>query len=497
MPTSRKRPWLKILAILIGVTALAVIAVIGYFAIYFPLQANAGWKKSRAEFAAAGESLLLADFVPPPIPDADNFYADPLWMELTDRVPVEEESGFIKYVPRLAEKDRKFFPLNEPPSEAERKELEIGYPEFSPIAREKSRIAILLPLGKDQKKNGDPKRSAEFTLALLSRSEPVMTQIRQLTRRRGARFPLRYEDGMTIGFDHLTYVISAGRWFRLHARAFLALGRPDIACEDILDTLKLARLTTEDPLVLPQLVATAVWDDGLDGIHHGLENHSWSETDLDQFQKGLEGVDFYADMARALRMERASFLHWIETVVAKGKLPAAKGSRNLVIPIYRTYCLPGDLTLYCRVIQAWIDTLEHRPAQGLNEKSCPEPLMEYLAAHPTLLDTYRIVLSKLALPGLSGTIGKATRAQTRTLQAQTAIALERFYLKNGTYPESLESLVPEFLAAVPLDPTTLRPLIYKRESPNRFRLWSVGWNAVDDNGAVERSSAKGDWVWGK
>lgn len=89
----------------------------------------------------------------------------------------------------------------------------------------------------------------------------------------------------------------------------------------------------------------------------------------------------------------------------------------------------------------------------------------------------------------------------------TAIALKRYWLKHGDYPENLGVMVPEFMAAVPLDPVDGKLLRYHRDADGTFALYSVGPNGKDDGG--DPSATTGgpgnnfywlyrdarDWVW--
>jgi hypothetical protein len=88
--------------------------------------------------------------------------------------------------------------------------------------------------------------------------------------------------------------------------------------------------------------------------------------------------------------------------------------------------------------------------------------------------------------------------QTQIDAAREAIALERFRLKHGAFPEKLEELVPEYLPMVPLDIYTKKPLIYKRTEGGTFVLYGVGKNHVDDGGKVApkaRVDRQLDEVW--
>ncbi len=51
------------------------------------------WAKTKADLIARGEKLSLVELAPPPIPDEQNFYAAPLWLELADRPNPGSEGG--------------------------------------------------------------------------------------------------------------------------------------------------------------------------------------------------------------------------------------------------------------------------------------------------------------------------------------------------------------------------------------------------------------------
>lgn len=109
--------------------------------------------------------------------------------------------------------------------------------------------------------------------------------------------------------------------------------------------------------------------------------------------------------------------------------------------------------------------------------------------------------AKVFLPALDLAIEKAVRAQVEARCAMVACALERYRLRKGGYPESLASLVPEFLSERVRDPMDGEPMRYARMPGGLFRLWSVGKNGVDDDGRLRPAGAMRqpgpslDWPW--
>ena len=90
---------------------------------------------------------------------------------------------------------------------------------------------------------------------------------------------------------------------------------------------------------------------------------------------------------------------------------------------------------------------------------------------------------------LSPAIGKINKRSHRTkaeVEATLAIvALLRFKLDTGGYPENLDKLVQAgYLKELPIDPFSDELLIYKKVDSN-FLLYSVGPNFADDAGESE------------
>jgi len=81
--------------------------------------------------------------------------------------------------------------------------------------------------------------------------------------------------------------------------------------------------------------------------------------------------------------------------------------------------------------------------------------------------------------------------QTSVNQATVACALERFRLANRVYPETLDPLVPAFLARIPHDAVSGRPLIYQAVDRGTFILRGVGPNGTDDR----KKKNPDDWLW--
>jgi hypothetical protein len=110
------------------------------------------------------------------------------------------------------------------------------------------------------------------------------------------------------------------------------------------------------------------------------------------------------------------------------------------------------------------------------------------------------LLARQLAPALYTSETKLARHEAVRRMARVAVALERHRLRHGSHPETLSSLVPDFLSEIPLDPMTgTQMLRYQRLDDGTFKLWSVGLNGRDDAGIMtsdrESNDETGDWVW--
>lgn len=72
---------------------------------------------------------------------------------------------------------------------------------------------------------------------------------------------------------------------------------------------------------------------------------------------------------------------------------------------------------------------------------------------------------------------------------EAALAIERYRLKHSALPESLELLVPEFMAEVPRDPFDDQPLRYIRHDVG-YTVYTIGEDSVDNGGLSYKEMLK-------
>jgi hypothetical protein len=96
--------------------------------------------------------------------------------------------------------------------------------------------------------------------------------------------------------------------------------------------------------------------------------------------------------------------------------------------------------------------------------------------------------------GGNSSAGHAAEAEVRRRLVITAIALERYRGRHGSYPAHLQALVPELLPRTPIDFMDDQPLRYRVHSDGHFVLYSVGLDCVDDGGKLPSPRVQRDWL---
>jgi hypothetical protein len=78
----------------------------------------------------------------------------------------------------------------------------------------------------------------------------------------------------------------------------------------------------------------------------------------------------------------------------------------------------------------------------------------------------------------------------------TILALKRYKLDTGAYPETLDELLDEdYITSIPMDPYSDKPLVYKK-TETEFTLYSVGTDFKDDNGISSLYNSASVVKWG-
>ena len=362
--------------------------------------------------------------------------------------------------------------------------------------------APAVPLTKGKR---DPARFAEQMLASLAPFDEPLRQLRDCSSRPFCRFPVDHWD-----FDRRQMYTLYGfiQVLCLRASAELTLGRADDAFADVELVLRLADYTRQQanfgtPMVLADAVQP-VWE--------GLASRQWNESQLRALQNQLAGLNILGDYPVAWRVEATRQADFLECIIPTGRAiqPVPPNSsldsgEQTALRVIR-WLFPAGWSLHD---QATIQRERLRAIADFNRPANPHlpshsDLRHLIQESDPLFLTFVVPRFKEMWSGEYYFVF----AQSAVNQATLACALERFRLARGQYPETLDALVPDFVAALPADVINGQPLKYRRLNDGRFLLYSVGFDHTDDDGQPsprgldwekkpnhEPDLGQGDWVW--
>jgi type II secretory pathway pseudopilin PulG len=304
---------------------------------------------------------------------------------------------------------------------------------------------------------------------------------------------------------------------QLRAIAELQNSQSDEALADVKLMLRLTDSMRTEPFLISHLVRIAIVNLVLQPVWEGLVEHKWSDAQLAELDSELAKMNLLPDYGTAMRGEMVLCQGGMFDYLRHhpGQLPnmSGLGDFNTGPPAQICRLIPSGWfyqnQLRCSrfMVQQYLPLadLEHRIISPASLRHADAALdLEFRQASP-----YN-KLEVMFLPSLGGAVRKFAYAQSSVALARIAIALERYRLAHGDYPESLDALAPQFIKTIPHDIINGQPLHYRRESNGQFVLYSVGWNETDDGGVVEtkvvgvtdRKSqtpildiSQGDWVW--
>jgi hypothetical protein len=466
---------------------------------------------------AKGERFDLASFVPPPVPNDQNFFETPLWNDLhfvkTNGVNVWDDTDrgshviFDVYGPATDSKAPT--PGNwMKPQRADLAGWQAYYRGTNNLFTAQSGLpTTYFPIAKE------PQSPAADVLLALSRFETNRQLLIAAAARPQARFWINYDAGFASLVPHLSRLKATSMYLSLHADAALKDGDRGTALADLNLLFRLLESIRSEPTLISHLVRNAILQIGLQPVWEGLADRQWTEADLSVIESDLAKLDFLADYGFAMRGERADCELWGVDYIRKAGINGldelfASGTPSETAELEKMI----GVAMFRLVPAGWFDQNklslcrlhEHYllPVVDLQQRVVSPALVKQSqsAVEKQRLRPYD-ALSRMYLPGIAGCAKNFARAQASVDLARLAGALERYRLANGQFPETLEALAPKFVDKLPHDVINGQPLKYHRTDDGQFVLYSVGWNQTDDGGQVVLTKSgnadmnKGDWVW--
>jgi hypothetical protein len=444
----------RLLFILLGLAGLAAL-----FYAEENLRGWRAWENCKAGLEARGAVLDWDKYIPPAVPDDQNFFKAPKMTEWF----VKGHDG------------------------TELQNLLQNSNTFSVITTE---------------------TAASNYLAWSDRLQPDFDLIRDALKRPYARMDGDYSKPFEQPIPNFISVRALAQVLEQRAKCHLRLGQPERALDDLTLLNDSRRLLEAAPVGKPMTLVAAMINVAVTGLYadtiaDGLQSHVWQEPQLAALQKQLAEINLTPFVLQALEEEPAAVCRDLEIMpvfefLNFGRTPKWPGKAG-------SWLWPRGWT-YQNMVN--IAVLELTPLDGFDlahDTVVPHKFDEALRevngffAHRS---PYKL-LAALTIPNVTKAMQTTAHNQTMVNEAQIACALERYRLAHGEYPGTLDALVPQFIEKLPRDIIGGAPLIYRTTADGKFLLYSVGWNEKDDGGQQEMPQTKngavdftkGDWVW--
>ena len=453
--------WRNVRRIIIGVAILATLVAAFYTEENW--RGKRAWEDCKRELEAKGAVLDWDKYIPPPVPDDQNFFKAPKMSE-----------WFVKNNHSLTNELRNRLGNN----------------------------------GDTTATNLNEIVAAKY-LAWSDQFEPDFDLIREALKRPYARMGGDYSKPYAQPIPNFVAVRDVAQVFAQRAKCYLLLGQPDKALQEVTLLHDMRRLLEAAPTGKPMTLVSAMINVAVTGLYvdtiaSGLQSHTWQEPQLVALQEQLQGINLASYVHEAFKEEQIHAVYIAEKAnfrkLMTGELfgygPKKFTEKFMahgfdLMPQGWVY---QNLVVTAELMQRQIDCFD--PA---NRMVFPSKLNQANAEMIKKLDHYSIFnrLAAIAIPNYSKALQTFARNQTHVNEAQIVCALERYYLKQGEYPETLGALVPQLIEKIPCDIIGGEPLHYRRTGDGKILLYSVGWNETDDGGlpGTLADVKKGDWVW--
>jgi hypothetical protein len=452
---------------LIGLAGLATLIAIFYTV--ENLRGNRAWENCKRELEAKGAALDWNAYIPPAVPTDQNFFDAPKMAEWFIKRPHGQNTNELRQ--RLEQ-----FNTNTT--------LEIA-----------------------------TEAAARDFLAASDQNEPEFDLIREALKRPYSRMPGDYLQPYAMPIPDFVTVRTLVQALSQRTKCALLIGQPEKAVRDLTLMHDLCRLLESRPTGKPITLVAAMINVSVTGLYvetlaHGIRLQAWREPELATLQEQLQQLDLLPLVESAYGCERAAVCRILETASPKElrKIFSSSGkAKNLWEEINDSRFLL--LTIAPR---GWIYQNNVTDAnllqKALESYDLPNRVILPEKANRAFTEIEKIVrksspytfLASFAIPNSRKGAQVATRNQTMANQAQIVCALERYRLALGTYPETLDLLMPKFIKNLPNDIIGGQPLKYRRTDDGEFVLYSIGWDEKDEDGTPGKTlndNDHGDWVW--
>lgn len=292
--------------------------------------------------------------------------------------------------------------------------------------------------------------------------------------------------------DNLVRMIQAIRLLGIDAELRAEAGQISAGLDECLQGMHFIRKTLDEPFLINNLIALANMKSVLNCFNRIVRDRDIDSETLAAWIKEMDPGAWRARFSRCIQTERVFLL--------ESGLRAIKGDREAL----KETESEGNMFFYwlTRPIQKPQIIWVQNQFRDLDKKvDLPYFEMKEWAKEKARESVpWYFKMSGLQRVDFQSGFLKEATLEAMMLTTKAGLACKIYKNKTGHYPEKLETLVPELLGKVPVDPFTGKPLIYRLQDGGVL-IYSVGSNEKDDGGRGTYQITQlimdkdDDWAW--
>jgi hypothetical protein len=325
------------------------------------------------------------------------------------------------------------------------------------------------------------------------------------------RFNLDASRGVAMLLPHLAMMKDLHQVLGTRAVLDVRDGNRDAAWTNVLASARLVTAWEVEPAEVSQTVRFGCASLAYDTTWQALQAQGWTDEQLGTLQREWESVDFFKALPETAAFTRASMAAMCQR--ERGEpLSSALGLRGMGHSLRN---------IWSAIVYRWRQVGYRHQGSYEDERAlllhyrdrelevrravqCPTwvemrqlPGVTNFVPFISKLDSrMRSVLNARQMQmavqrGGQSFLGRAAEAEARRRVLVAAIALERYRGRHGSYPTTLQQLVPELLQQPPVDFMDGQPLRYRPSEDGHFVLYSVGLDCTDNGGEMRRPQQRG------
>ncbi|QDU32166.1 hypothetical protein KS4_01950 [Poriferisphaera corsica] len=288
----------------------------------------------------------------------------------------------------------------------------------------------------------------------LKAQQPVLDPLLNLPPYQTAVWTKNYNDGIAVLLPHLGNLRRAARTLKIYNWLAVHQNRSQDSLRALTSLKHFADSLNNEPILITYLVNISIRSLLYEQIELGLNHHIYNDSQLQQLAALAEPINVKDSFLHSMLGERAALLHYLDNIYKNPKFTMDFAGDPIPYPVVFLQHHLGLLKT---------DTLAAIKLHNKVYDEFQKPIPDISSLDDQIVDLNRLTTmhTRYIFPALGAADQSFEKVHHKAVTLQIALAIERFYLANRdevsslheALPNDLHELVPDYLAAVPVDMT--------------------------------------------